>query len=60
VIEVDLDPFGLSSRNPRGGGYLPPLRLERDRSPSLGRSQVTGCGPWDSLRAAPSGSRRSR
>jgi hypothetical protein len=37
VIEVDLDPFGLSSRRPPGRwGWVPPLAPEPVRSPAQG------------------------
>ena len=40
MIEVDLDPFGLSSRHPPGvGGWVPPLALEPVRSPIWGVRQ---------------------
>ena len=56
---VDLERFGLSSRQARGGVGAPLLRLERDRSHSWvpdERSSKSGCVPGrcahDSLRLA--------
>jgi hypothetical protein len=47
MIEVDLDPFGLISRHPTP---VPPLALERDRSPSGGHVLVVRL--WTVMAAA--------
>jgi hypothetical protein len=38
IDPVDVDPFDLSSRPPPEWGWVPPLRLARDRSLPVGRS----------------------